>query len=171
MNEFTCLNNGTKKSTRNLFQTILVSGFLVGALDILTALADYYIMTGKNPAAVLKFIASGVFGKSAFTGGGIMIALGFLFHFIIAFSFTILFFSLYPSLRFMSKNRMVTGVSYGVFIWVIMNLAVLPMSNTPPLNRTFFSVLKSILILVVMIGLPLSFIAFRFYSGSKKTEN
>ncbi|HEY2727215.1 MAG TPA: hypothetical protein VGI61_08585, partial [Parafilimonas sp.] len=67
---------------------------LAGTLDILAAFADYYIATRRGPEGVLRFIASGVFGKDAFTGASLMIWLGLFFHFVIAFALTI-FFSLF----------------------------------------------------------------------------
>lgn len=70
---------------------ILFSGLLVGSLDILAAFVDYNLATGKNPFVILKFIASGVFRKTALTGNGGMYAWGLFFHFVIAFSFTIFF--------------------------------------------------------------------------------
>jgi len=152
-------------------KTIILAGLLSGALDIIAALTDYYITTGKKPWAVLKFIASGVFGKKAFSGGGNMIFMGFLFHFIIAFTFTVFFFWLYPKISFLSKNRIITGILYGIFVWTIMNLVILPLSNTPPLTYTTFKVIKAMLILIVMIGLPLSFIAHKCLAGYKVNKN
>ena len=152
-------------------KTIFLTGLLVGSLDILTALIDYYITRGKNPLIVLKFIASGVLGKKALTGGTDMIAAGFLFHYIIAFSFTIFFFWLYPKLRILSRNRILTGIAYGIFIWCIMNFLVLPLSNIPsPITYKVSKVIKATLILIVMIGLPLSFIAYNMFH-KKGTEN
>lgn len=169
MDEINPIGPTTSKMVLAGFKTILLAGICVGTLDILAALADYYITTGKNPGVVLKFIASGVFGKKAFSGSTNMILLGLLFHFVIAFSFTVFFLWLYPRIKILSKNRIVTGIVYGIFIWVIMNLVVLPVSNTPPLSYTALKVVKAILILIVMIGLPLSFIAYnRFYGKSSK---
>ena len=149
-------------------QTILLSGLLVGTLDILAAFVDYYIATGKDPVTIpgiiLKYIASGLFGKEAFAGGAIYIWLGLLLHYIIAFVFTFLFFWLYSRISLLSKSWVLTGVVYGLFIWCIMNLIVVPSSSAPhkPLSAMEFTkALKSALILIVMIGLPLAFIAGR----------
>ena len=145
-----------------MVKLILAAGLLVGTLDILSAFVDYYISTGKNPLVVLPYIASGVFGKTALAGGTAMMILGLVFHYIIAFIFTILFFWIYPEIGFMSANRVLTGILYGLFIWVIMNLAVVQLSNaphTPPNAMKWPKVIKSMLILIFMIGLPLSFIA------------
>lgn len=160
------------KSTYSLsanFKIILLTGLLVGSLDIITALTDYSITTGKNSEVVLRFIASRVFGKKAFTGGTSMVLAGLALHFLIAFSFTLFFFWLYPRLSLLSKNRILTAVIYGIFMWLVMNFIVLPISNTP--NMPFnLKVVKPMLILIVMIGLPLSFIAYKNFSAKIKKE-
>ena len=153
-------------------QKILLAGLLVGTLDILSAFVDYYIATGKGPAGVLNYVASGVFGKDALADNGSMWILGLLFHYIIAIAFTFFFFWLYPKLGIMGKNRVITAFVYGLFIWIVMNLVVVRLSNAPhaPLSAIKpLKALKAYLILAVMIGMPLSFIAYKFYyAGSKK---
>src|ERR1700752_2827625 len=115
--------------TRNA--KILQAGLIAGTLDILSAFAYYYIKSGKtNFLVIFKFIASGIFGKDAGTGGTAMILSGLILHYAIAFSFTIFFFWLYPKVSLMSKNRIVTGIVYGLFVWSVMNLVVVPLSNT-----------------------------------------
>lgn len=52
---------------------ILRSGLLVGTLDITAASVQYYARTGKSPLNVLRFVASGVFGQAALSGGGLRI--------------------------------------------------------------------------------------------------
>ncbi len=152
---------------------ILLAGLLVGTLDILSAFVDYHIATGKNPLGVLTFVASGVFGISAFSGGaGIMLS-GLLFHYIIAFSFTILFFWLYSRSKLLSGNRVITGVLYGIFIWVVMNLIVVQLSKAPHASikaMKMSKVIKSMLILIFMIGLPLSFIGHKYFSYNTKRK-
>ncbi len=152
-----------KKSSTGL---ILSAGFLVGTLDILSAFVDYYIATGNNPLFVLKYIASGAFGESAFTGGSGMMLIGLVFHYCFAFFFTILFFWLYPRIDFLSRNKIITGIVYGIFIWMIMNLVVVQLCKAPHASIREMKaekILKSAVILIVMIGLPLSFIAGKYY--------
>ena len=48
---------------------ILTTGLLAGTLDILAAFIQSYLMANVVPSTVLKYIASGVFGKSAYSGG------------------------------------------------------------------------------------------------------
>jgi uncharacterized membrane protein YagU involved in acid resistance len=147
-----------------LFPTIVKAGLLVGTLDILTAFLHYFIKTGeKNVFTVLKFVASGIFGKEAFAGGNSMIIAGLIAHYMIAFAFTIFFFWLFPKIKGLSKNQILTGILYGIFIWMVMNLVVVPLSNvaTRPFNLT--NAIINAVILIVCIGIPLSLMANAFY--------
>ena len=141
------------------FSKIITAGLIAGTLDISAACIQYYIRTGKGPENVLKFVASGVFGKDAFTGGLLMSLCGLLFHFLIAFGFTTFFFFIYPRLKFLSFNIFLTAVLYGVFVWTAMNRVVLPLSNTPALPFTWAGAATAAGILIVCIGLPLAIIA------------
>ena len=158
---------------RTSVKIILWAGLLVGTLDILSAFVDYYIATGKNPLAVLTFVASGVFGESAFAGGAGTMLLGLLFHYVIAFSFTILFFWLFLNTKLLPRNTIITGVIYGLFIWAVMNLVVVQLCNAPHASikdMKMAKVIKAMLILIFMIGLPLSFIAQKYFSGNGKEK-
>jgi hypothetical protein len=145
-------------------KAILLAWLLVGTLDILAAIANYLVNGGKNVTAIFRFIASGVFGTSAFTGGTGMVWYGLIFHYLIAFIWTFLFFLLYPQIRSVLKNKLLIGIIYGLFVWVVMNLVVVPLSNTPETPFAMVSALVQMTILILAIGLPLSLIANRHYS-------
>ncbi len=165
------LQNPTQKLQVRI---VLLSWLLVGTLDICSAFIDYYIATGKNPLNVLTYIASGAFGKSASSGGWGMILTGLFFHYFFALCFTLLFFWLYPRIDLLSKNRIVTGIVYGIFIWLVMNLVVVQLSSAPhrPINAIKISkAIKAVLILIFMIGLPLSFVAYKYFSGNTKKKS
>jgi hypothetical protein len=153
-------------NTRNA--KILQAGLIVGTLDILSAFIYYYIKSGKtNFLVIFKFIASGLFGKAAGDGGVAMILAGLILHYAIAFSFTIFFFWLYPKMNVLSKNRIVTGIVYGLFVWAVMNLVVVPLSNTVHRPFKIEGALINMGILIVCIGLPLSFMANAFFRKVK----
>ena len=149
---------------KNPFKTIILAGLTAGTLDITAAAIQYYIKTGKGPGGVLRFIARGVFGKEAATGGFPMACWGLFFHFVIAFLFTLFFFWLYPKIRLLSKNKIVTGLVYGLFVWSVMNLIVVPMSNTPKLPFDINKAIIAMLILMFCVGLPISLITGKYYS-------
>lgn len=141
------------------WSVIIKAGLLAGTLDISAACVQYYMKTGNNPDYVLKYVASGAFGKDAFTGGIAMSMAGLFFHYLIAFSFTLLFFFLYRRLAFLSVNKVVTAILYGTFIWVVMNLIVVPLSKIPPRPFSISGSLVAAGILIVCIALPLTLIA------------
>lgn len=144
------------------YKAIIVSGLIVGTLDILAAIVDYYVSTGKGPAGIFKYIASAVRGNDAFAGGTNIIIAGLIFHYVIAFSFTIFFFFLYQKSKWMASNRLIAGILYGIFIWTIMNRVVVPLSLAPQGPFVLWKAIKAALILICMIGLPLSFLADKF---------
>lgn len=144
-----------------LLARVLKLTVLVGTLDILAAAIQHYIKTGNGPVPVLKFIASGVFGPEAFAGGDVMIFYGLLFHYLIAFSFTLFFFVISIIFPAVLKARVLTGIGYGILVWIIMNLLVVPLSNAPKGDFQWSNAGLGMLILIVCVGLPLSLIASR----------
>ncbi len=80
---------------QSLFLAAFRSGVIVGILDAIAASVNAYAQRGVSPAGVFRYVASGALGKSAFDGGLGIAGLGLLFHFIIAISWTFLFFMAY----------------------------------------------------------------------------
>lgn len=151
-----------------LFANILVTGLIAGTLDILAAI---FILAGGNAGGVFRYIASGVFGKSAFDGGGEMAVYGLLIHYIIAISWAALFFLIYPKLLFLKRSKWLNAIVYGAFVWAIMNLVVLPFTQIAPRIMTASDIVINIVILMVCIGLPVSILAERYYSRQQETRN
>ncbi len=158
-------------STQSLWKAILTTALLAGTLDGLSAVVHFFIVTGKNPSLVFRYIASGVLGESVMKYDlTTMASLGVLFHYCIATSFTIFFFLVYPRFSFLRKNKILTGVGYGLFVWVVMNRVVVPLSNVPHFPFSISKALLAATILIFMIGLPISLMAHRYYSSDKRLE-
>lgn len=148
---------------KHFWRTVLFAGLLVGSLDIIAALAHFYIKTKKDPVIVLKYIASAVFGNAAYTEDN-MAVYGLAFHFLVAFVWTLFFFLIYPKLKLISFNRVLTGIVYGIFIWLVMTRLVVPMSRAATGAFDLKQAIIGATILIVAIGIPLSFIAKKFYA-------
>lgn len=150
--------------TSTVVTTILWLGFLVGLLDICAAFIQVSIrFPGRNPLGVLRYIASAVYGKERASAGDSMMVAGALFHFIIAYSFTIVFVLAYPHLRWLSRNRWLTGIGYGLVIWAVMNLLVVPLTRIGRLPLRLPGAVIAASILILAMGLPLSFLTYRLY--------
>ncbi len=154
----------TKRSGKLIY--VLGTGLLTGTLDALSAI----LLNWKVPAVkIFMFIASGWFGKAAaYTGGTKMVLFGILFHYLIAFSFTTVLFLLHPMFYSWFRTRVLTAIFYGIIIWAIMNLAVLPLSNISPRPLQLTDSLVDCIILMITFGLPISFIATGFYFYKRK---
>ncbi len=151
-------------SNSSASRSIVTAWLVAGSLDILTACLYFWMRTGKDPLRVLYFVASGLFGKTALTGGIVYAAAGLLLHYLIALSFTLFFFLIYPHLRFLSWNKWLTSLLYGSFVWIVMNCLIVPMSLTSKSPFRFDQAVVSAMILIVMIGMPLTWIIGKYYS-------
>ena len=143
--------------------TILKAGLIAGLLDATAASIQYFIMTGNNPVRVFRYIASAVFGKSALEGGTGTALLGFLFHILIATSFAAFFFFIYPKIRFITRSKVLLGLLYGLAVWAVMNLIVVPLSFGK-FTFVLYKAVMAALILMFCIGLPISLIVSKYYS-------
>ncbi|MDA6072559.1 DUF1440 domain-containing protein [Flavobacterium sp. AC] len=146
--------------------TIFLSGLIAGTLDILAAIFVYVIILEKTTTIkILQSIASGIFKKEAYTGGSQMIWFGLGFHYLIAFVFAWFYFKIYPYLPFLKKSTVISGFLYGIFVWIIMNLIVLPIVFPVLPEKHFdFPLLLSITILMLFIGLPIASVTKKYYS-------
>ena len=151
-----------KPASPSALKTILLAGFVAGTLDILSAI----IFLGKgNWSVILKYVASGAFGYAAMEGGNEMIAAGLVFHYSIAYSFTLVFFIAARYISFLQKKPVIAGLLYGILVWFIMNYLVLPFTHIPSRPFSFSGAIKNILILMLAIGLPVSLITAKYYSN------
>lgn len=158
----------TKDKTPGPVATIIKTGLIAGTLDIATALVMFSIKTHKNPMIVFQYIASAAFGKAAYSGDASFIIAGIVFHYIIAFSFTILYFFLYPRIKFMQNSPVLAGLIYGIFVWLIMNRLVLPLTKLPPITFNLPSAITGAIVLMLAIGLPVSLIIHNYFSQNKR---
>ena len=149
------------------FKIILWTALLAGTLDILSAIVNTYIQYSISPDRIFKFIASGVFGDDAFSSGAMMVAAGIIFHYLIALTWSAIFFFIYPKFNLSSKYKFLSGFLYGIIVWLIMNLIVIPLSNTPQYPFTFKGVLLGVLFLIFFIGIPISLSYHKYYSSNK----
>ena len=64
---------------------------------------------------------------------------------------------------FLAKSRVLNGLGYGLFIWLTMNLLIVPMSRIPARPFVLLNIVTGILILMVMVGMSVAFIVPKYY--------
>ena len=152
-------------NSRGFAPVIFTTGLIAGALDILGAiLLHSYLLSNARVIQVLQAIASGVFGKEAFKGGWKMAIYGLIFHFIIALAFTGFYVYIFSNFSFVRKNKIISGLIFGIFVWSIMNFLILPLTLANPSSTKWTQALSGILVLMFFFGLPISLMVHRFYN-------
>jgi hypothetical protein len=154
--------------TSNSAKTILRAGLVAGTCDLSAAIIVYaFILQRMSTLQLLQSIASGIFGKDAYAGGTEMAILGVIFHYIIAMIFAVAYFLIFPKIPFLRQQKVISGLLYGVIVWFMMNLIVLPMSHATSKPFEFsINTFRGMAILMVCIGLPISLIVHKFYAKS-----
>ena len=149
----------TLPSSKNAFSTIAIAGILAGTLDGLAAIILAYFRSGVKPELIFKYIASGYFGPEAFKGGTEMVVWGVFFHYLIATSWAIFIYLIYPKVIGLLKNKYVVGIIAGIVVWFVMNLIVVPSSKVPPAKSfDITQVLINMAILIIAVGIPISMV-------------
>ena len=144
---------------------LLVAGATVGLLDALFVIVTYvWIKDVTTTQRIFQGIASGLLGKATFQGGVSTELLGFVLHFTIAYSWTLVYFIIsrrWTSLRRRvqsPKGALIGGALFGIVMWLGMDLVVVPLSHarpTPVGSGTFwFFMLQH----AVMLGQPIVWI-------------
>ncbi len=160
------MQTDSSPSTKNAIRTVVWAGLVAGTLDAIAAVVMFLSAGGKDPVRIFKFIASGVFGKDAFAAGSAMTVWGLVFHFSIALLFAAFFFVIYPQIRRFIRNPVAIGLLYGLLIWLVMNRIVLPISNTPVQPFDPANAIMGMVVLMVLVGLPISLIVHKHFLES-----
>jgi uncharacterized protein YacL len=147
----------------NRWPLVFKAGIVAGIMDGLGASLMFYWRTGNGPEGVFKFVASGALGEAALQGGPVTALIGVIFHLIIAFIWALIYVRFYKQIRRVVRSWVVSGVLYAIFVWSVMNLVVIPLSRTAPVTLTLMGSIRSALVLVFCIGLPIAFITYRHY--------
>jgi uncharacterized membrane protein YagU involved in acid resistance len=93
-----------------------------------------------------------------------MAALGLAIHYAITLFWSALFLFAATRLAFLTRHAVVSGLLYGVLIYVVMNFVVLPLTRLPPRSHHLPSavLLNGVLALMFFMGLPIALIARHF---------
>jgi uncharacterized membrane protein YagU involved in acid resistance len=146
------------------FGAILIAWIVAGTMDV-TAAVTYYPMTANVTATqILQGIASGLLGAQAFQGGTATAALGLGLHYVIAFVWTVFFYVLASNIRMLTRHPLIVGPVYGTFVWLVMNLVVLPLSNVAHRPLRLQPSIVGAVILMICIGTPIAAIVGRHLS-------
>ena len=142
---------------------IFWGGLIAGVFDLCSAFITWGLR-GVGPARICRGIASGLLGPRSFDGGVPTAILGFFLHFFIAFSAAAVFYIVSRKLGFLIEHPYVSGMFYGIAVYLVMKLIVLPLSavGNGKGPYTLRDLIQGLLVHMILIGLPISLSARRF---------
>jgi hypothetical protein len=146
-------------------RALLYGTLVVGMLDLTDAFV-FFGLRGARPIRILQSIASGLLGRAAFSGGLGMALLGAVLHFFIAFSIVATFFVARRYMSILRRAPVWSGLMYGVVVYLVMNLVVLPLSAAGRGSYAWPIVANGLIIHMLGVGLPSSLFASRVSSRS-----
>lgn len=153
-------------------RALLYGTLAVGILDILDAFIFFGLRSNVPPIRILHSIAAGVLGRDAARAGGIPTAvLGLGLHFFIAFGVVTTYYLVSRRFPGLARKPFLYGPLYGVLVFFIMNLIVLPLSATgkafwPPSLPPTIILINGLLIHALGVGLPSAWFASRVPPGT-----
>ena len=151
--------------------TVLAIGLIAGTLDIADSLI-FNAFRDISPSMVFRYIASGlIVVNAAADGGAAAVALGIVLHYLIALIWTGVFFAASRKLAVLTARPVVSGLAYGVIVYLVMNWIVLPLSRVPHShNVTIASRINGVLAVMLCIGLAISLLARRLVPATERFD-
>ncbi len=135
---------------RTLLRPILVGGGLAGTFDLIAA----FITFGPG---VPRAIAGGLLGRAALLAGAGTWILGVVLHYFIAFSAAAIYCLSRRRLGFLKDHWLVCGLFYGIAVFLVMNLVVLPLCAYHSMGPyQYRGLVQGLLVHMLIIGLPIS---------------
>jgi hypothetical protein len=149
-------------SSKCSLRAILWAWLVAGCLDISSAFV-IYIWNGVALTRGLQAIAAALIGRKAAYAGGIgTAALGLGLHFFIMLCVVLVFFVASRYLPALTRHPVVSGVTYGPIVYLIMYWVVVQRSRIGPRPHTLSNDSLAIVIHICLIGLPIALIISRY---------
>ena len=141
-------------------RAIVTAGLVVGVLDISSAFVIWW-QRGVALQRGLQGIAAGLLGARSYEGGMATVGLGLALHFFVAFVVVSIFYLANRRIPFLTKQPLISGVFYGIGVYIVMYWLVLPTVFSTFRHR-LSNELLAVAIHICLIGLPTTFIVRRY---------
>lgn len=139
------------------FRFALLGGLIAAALDIVYAIV-LGGFRGVSAVTILQSVASGLLGAKAYQGGVSVAVLGLIVHFVLMLIIAAIFYFGARPFGFVRKNPVTAGALYGIAVYWVMNLVVLPLSAFPgEFSFNPVSIALGLLAHVFLIGVPIAY--------------
>ncbi len=141
---------------------VLTGGLLSGAIDLAYACTYHGLVSDVPPMRIFQAIGSGILGNASFDMGATSATVGVIAHFAILTIAAGLFNFARRRFAYLRDHAYVSGMIFGVGIWLTMNYLVLPLSAAPHFKSTLQGALSDFAVHVLLLGPAISLVAKYF---------
>jgi hypothetical protein len=139
-----------------LLRWIVLSGAAAGALDISFAFI-FYGRQGASAGLILRGIASGLFGVSAFRSSDWFVAIGALLHFALSVTAAGAYALATHRTPALQPRPLLAGTLFGVLWYVVMHAVVLPLSRYSGGPASIGNVIGELCSHIFLFGMVIAF--------------
>ena len=141
----------------SLLRLSVIGGLIIGLLHLIFQVGVVYDLLLKSPfIGSLQYVASGVMGDAAFTGGLATALLGVIIEFVMTIIIAGVFILSADRIPLLRRHVIIGSLLYGFGVFIVMNFIVLPLSAAPTLPAPpMWLFIEIILEHILLIGLPL----------------
>ena len=139
-------------------RAVLYGTLAVAFLDGLYAVM-FFRMRGVGADRVFQGIAAGLLGRDAFRGGLTTAGLGLALHVFIALVVVVVYYAASTRWSMLRNRPLIYGPVYGLLVYAVMNLIVIPLSAAGGGRYSLWTVLGGLMIHVLGVGLPAAYFA------------
>lgn len=138
-------------------KTALIAGLAAGTADMSAAIIVYSLLLKLAPAQrIMQSVAAGALGPASYKGGWNTAITGLFLHFCIAMLFAFFYTFTFKAWHRLLPHALLAGLVYGVLVWCVMNLAVVPLATGKAYTFTLKYFLISIGIIILCVGMPIT---------------
>ena len=147
-----------------IWKPIIVATLVCGTLDILFAVI-LSLMRGKEPAAMLRFVASGPFPQASNWGASGSV-LGLAVHYGLMAIMVAVFVVAARNIPALTAQPLLWGLIYGLITYVVMNLIVVPLRFPAAWPPKPMAIATQLFAHIVLVGWPVAFITRHYLRRS-----
>ncbi len=114
--------------TITVARAAVIAGLIAGTIDIGAAALINHV----GPALILRGIASGLLGMKSYTGGAGTVTLGLALQLAMSIAIAGIYAAAATRLAWLRSRPILAGLAFGLGVFVVMNLIVVPLSAFGP---------------------------------------
>lgn len=140
----------------SMVRYLLLGALAAGTLDLVYAFTLWW-MRGVSPVRILQAISSGLQGADAYRGGATSATLGAVLHYLILMVAAALFYAASRRFDWLWQHAVISGMAFGLGIYVVMNHIVVPLSAFPGRSAVEpLLVFTGVLAHLFLVGVPIA---------------